>query len=195
LKPKDSAALPELKTGRVSITFEKFLRTVLPTEKSIAMAVPHRGNFTALVTAANPDAPPIHQWDSLEKRNPVSWYVYHGGSLASQWHLTGGAWRAVTAVALQPSMWHGENAHHGRDALFILDGAVDMKEDSGNAIFPETLRSEFHGIRGTIEAYSRGAKLGGREQASACGHRAVGATVRVDAGSGVVSEYQIDRWE
>jgi hypothetical protein len=137
----------------------------------------------------------IHQWDSLEKRNPVSWYVYHGGSLASQWHLTGGAWRAITAVALQPSMWHGENAHHGRDALFILDGAVDMKEDSGNAIFPETLRSEFHGIRGTIEAYSRGAKLGGREQASACGHRAVGATVRVDAGSGVVSEYQIDRWE
>ena len=38
--------------------------------------------------------------------------------------------------------------------LSILNGAVGQRE-SGNAIFPETLKAEFHGIRSSIEAYLR----------------------------------------
>src|SRR5207253_1562968 len=36
------------------------------------------GHFMALITATRPEAPPILQWDSEERRNPVSWY-YHSG--------------------------------------------------------------------------------------------------------------------
>jgi hypothetical protein len=76
----------------------------------------------------------------------------------------------------------------------------------GNAIFPETLRSEFHPIRKVIEAYSREAMIGGRAEASACGlaiqnitgqvpHGWHQAHVRVKSAGGISRQYKIDRWE
>lgn len=62
-----------------AITFDKFIRTVLPSARNIEVRVPNdAGRFAALVTAANESAPPILQWDSEERRNPFSWY-YSGG--------------------------------------------------------------------------------------------------------------------
>jgi len=40
-----------------------------------------------LVTAKHPEAPPILQWDSPDKRNPVSLYVYVNGSATADWNL------------------------------------------------------------------------------------------------------------
>ena len=155
-----------------TMTWDKFRRTVLPEAETIEFYVPGHDNYCALVTAAEPEAPPILQWDSLERRNPVSWYVYHGGSPANRWGLTSGAYYKVTAVTLQPSAWFDETAfsHQGGGVLFVLDGAKDsVWERAGAGIFPETLRSEFHGIRSTIEAYSRNASIEGYDQSSACG--------------------------
>ena len=68
-------------------------------------------------------------------------------------------------------------------------------------LFPEILKSELHGVRSVIEAYSKSAKLAGRESASACGIMMAsgaplnrGAAIRVTSGS-VVSQFQIDRWD
>jgi hypothetical protein len=89
--------------------------------------------------------------------------------------------------------------HHAKGAIFIIHGARDL-DHKGGTLFPEILRSELHGARSVIEAYSRTAKLGGAAEASACGimlgesgSREV--VVRVTSTAGVSTTYTIDRWD
>ncbi|KVT95576.1 hypothetical protein WL77_11970 [Burkholderia ubonensis] len=186
-----------------AITWEKFARTVLPEAESIEVYVPTgSANFAAYVTAQHADAPPILQWDREDRRNPVSWYLYVGGSMASKWGLVPGAWARVNAISAQPSSWHEPNDRHGAGVLFVIDGARDHRhEGAGNALFPECLRSELHGVRAVIEAYSRSASIAGVDEASACGlllqkqsRYTPGHRVRV-AAKGATLEYTIDRWD
>ncbi len=200
--PKDVVAesYDAIRGGKVNITFEKFVRTVLPTAEEITYDVVGAGPFGALVTAMNRDAPPILQWDSEDERNPVSWYTYPGGTPAHQWSLRPYSTVKVTGICLKPTMWGDPEkfAHQGRGAVVILEGAVDTNKHSGNALFPECLRSELHGVRATIEAYSRKATLYGRASASACGvllgSTACDVTLKVKA-NGVVTTYHVDRWD
>lgn len=183
------------------ITFEKFRRTVLGDAASIEAFVPTEGAFIALVTAADAAAPPILQWDREDRRNPVSWYVYPSGSLARQWGLVPSRWTKVNAVTLLPFMWNdgaSDVGNHGAGAIFVVDGCKDSGH-AGSALFPETLKSEYHGVRSVIERYSRGAQLEGREAASACGldlrKGGKSIAVRVTSKAGAVTEYTIDRWD
>lgn len=197
LKPK-GIKQPSLSIPAKVMTWEKFRQTVLPTAERMAFQVPSRGPFTALVTAVNPDAPPILQWDSDDARNPVSWYFWHGGSLASQFGLQGGAFVDVEALALKPSMWNGWQEHHGAGILFVLAGARESRQ-AGAALFPEILKSEFHGIRSVIEAYSQSATIAGMGQPHAAGAMlnkgdTWNATVRVWV-SGHSMDYKLDRWD
>ena len=201
LRPKAKSSPPSIQTHAQMITWEKFARTVLPGAKSIDLLVPSHGNFCGLLTAVNPDAPPILQWDMPERRNPVSWYVYSGGSPAARWSLSGGQWATVTAVCLQPSMWYGaELAHQGEGAILLLKGARDTNPAHG-CLFPEILKAELRAVRATIEAHSRSMRVEGREEASANGIKIskgsgpLGGLVRVDAGGGVWSTWNIDRWD
>lgn len=199
LMSKRAAAHPVIQAP--PITWEKFQRTVLGDACSMEILVPDRhGGFIALVTAADPAAPPILQWDSDAHRNPVSWYLYAHGSLASAWGLAGGTFAKVSLVTNMPFMWPGsiDNGNHGAGAIFIIEGAKDSRQ-AGSALFPEILRSEYHGVRSVLERYSRGAELEGRDEASACGLEirkgGTGPTVRVTASTGAVTEYKIDRWD
>jgi hypothetical protein len=182
----------------VRITWDKFQRTVLPDAVSIEFFVPRTGVFTALVTAVHADAPPILQWDTLESRNPVSWYVYQGGSPAANFNLTAGVFVKVNAVTLQPNLWVGNFMHQGEAAIFILDGCRDLYNRS-SALFPEILKAEYHAIRSTIEAHSKAKPMHGIEQATACGIRLQkGASTdlrfRVTA-KGLRTVFIIDRWD
>lgn len=189
-----------LEVPQVTMTWEKFARTVLLDADEIELRAPGLGNYAALVTAENPDAPPILQWDSLDQRNPVSWYVYNSGTTARQWGLQESAYVKVTGVSLQPTMWHDPERykHHGKSLFLILEGAKDSR-NSGLALFPETLKTELHAIRATIEAFSHSRKLTGEQEASACGLRLQhGSTwdvrLRVTSG-GHKSLYKLDRWD
>lgn len=198
LTPKGAATLPGMHVPAQKITFAKFRATVLPGAVTMELACPAVGNYSALVTAVNPDAPPILQWDTAERRNPVSTYVYNGGSRAETWGVHG--WTAVTAVVLQPSMWGPKPMpHQAEGAIFVLAGARDsMILGKGNALFPEILKSELHAIRSTIEAYSKRATLDGVESASVCGlaiGKSNGAHVRVKDAAGGTMEYLVDRWD
>lgn len=186
-------------TPTVTMTWDKFHRTVLPTAKKIEYQVTGQmTSFGALVTAEHPFAPPIIQWDSEENRNPYNWYVYRGGSYAIQWNLKQG-FSEVTAVALQPNMWQPGFEHQGKSVFFILKDCKD-KQNNSSALFPEVMKSELHEIRATIEAYSRQHKLSGYEDASACGIRLDGNgqswnhTFRVTTDLGVTI-YKLDRWD
>jgi hypothetical protein len=171
---------------------------VLTDAKQIELNVPSVGSFTALITATHADAPPILQWDTEAQRNPVSWYMYVGGSHATRWGLRPD-WTPVTAVALQPSMWFGDKfEHQGKGAIFLLDGARDAHSQS-LALFPEILKSDLHGVRSVIEAHSRIGRIAGVEESTACGltfsDKLQPVHVRVTHATGVAVEYKIDRWE
>jgi len=194
-KPEGSVNAPA-----VTMTWEKFRRTVLSVARKIEFYIAGgTDNFSAILTAEDPAAPPILQWDAEDRRNPFSWYVYSGGSSPSRWNLERG-YVDVTGVVLQPNMWEEGHEHNGKSVFFILKGAKDTGyRASGNALFPETLKANLREIRSTIEAYSRKSTLGGYEDASACGIRLQGSSkwnarfrVTTDVGTTV---YILDRWD
>ena len=186
------------------MTWEKFAKTILPGADSIEyMVLGHcSAAYTAYVTAVNPEAPPILQWDREEKRNPVSWYLYVNGSRPETWGLTTG-WTKVTAVSLAPFMWDVEYPmpHHGSSVLFALLGAKDINHKRGGGFFVENLKSDYHQIRRTLEAYVQGATIEGKDEATACGlllqkHPQPWGThtFRVTS-KGVKTTYLLDRWD
>lgn len=201
LKPKGATTPQPMQVSAKTITWTKFQRDVLPTAESIELWISSsNANYTALCTAVDPDAPPILQWDSEAKRNPVSWYVYNGGSTPSRWGLTMNTYCKVNAVCLQPNLWTSTLAHQGQGVVFILDGAKDSSNQS-LALFPEILKSELREVRSVIEAHSKAGKLEGQAEASACGlilqassRETWRCSVRVTSGS-VVATYNLDRWE
>ena len=190
-----------MKIPPITMTWDKFQRTVLPTAEAIEYLVPStRTSFAVLVTAANPEAAPILQWDREDARNPVSLYVWKAGSYSSQFGLAAGKFHPVSAVALQPSMWGAASGmeHQGQSVMLILDGAQETVQ-SGAALFPEILKAEFHGIRSVIEAYSASATIEGMDQPHAVGLSLskggnCGAHIRVTTGGRAV-DYKLDRWD
>ena len=206
LKPKGTGEVPKRTTQpAVTITWVKFHATVLPDAERIELLVPDgRGPFTALITAVNPDAPPILQWDREDRRNPVSWYFYHEGSPASKWGLRARSWVDVTAITYQPSMWGDPDAlkHQGKGAFFLLEGARDLQPPPGGGFFVESLKSEYHSVRSVLEAYAASAGVAGAEEATACGIGLQAAakgdwnvTVRVTSKGGAQILYTLDRWD
>jgi hypothetical protein len=198
LRPKEAAGeVRPIELPAVTMTWEKFARTVLPVSQKLEITVPSRGSFIALTTTVHADAPPILKWDHEVERNPVAWYVYPNGSPAHQWGLTAGTWATITALALMATMWGSPKAVHQRRRRGNLEGAVDS-HDGGNALFPECLKDDLHGVRATIEAYSRSARLAGREIASACGYdirKSSANCVLRSFSKGSWSNYRIDRWD
>jgi hypothetical protein len=190
---------PRDTTDVTAISWAKFARSALPTAETIECLVPVHGDFIAFVTAANPDAPPIVQWDREDRRNPVTWYVYNNGSPAAGWNLRGGEWRPVTGIALNPAHWDATRPmpNHRELAVLVLDGARDMRHERSGGLFVEHLRGDYNAIRHTLEAHLLRAPIAGSADATACGlvaGRSNPATVRVTAG-GVRTMYRIDRWD
>lgn len=196
-----AAKAPEIEVPPQIMTWEKFARTVLLDAERIEMLVPRtRTPFFAFVTAANMDAPPILQWDREDARNPVSWYFYLGGSTADAWNLTAGSWCDVDALTMQPSGWTGKLEHQGDGVFAVLRGAKDMCGGAGLALFPETLKSDYHGIRAAIEAYSNSKALP-KAETHACGIALQKSgsgrwteTFRVTS-KGTTLLYKLDRWD
>lgn len=201
LKAKGTPAAAPIDHPAVTMTWEKFARTVLPEAESIEFYAPstHAG-YMAMITAVNPDAPPILQWDRPERRNPVSWYVYNHGSLPGDWNLKANTWHRVTAVTLGPPQWYGSGfSHQGERCCFLLDGARDLRHQRSGGFFPECLKSELHAVRATLEAYALNAAIEGRDEATACGLvLAKGGRwnhqFRVTS-KGARITYKLDRWD
>jgi hypothetical protein len=190
-----------MRAPAVTMTWEKFARTVLPTAEAIELFAGHSAQpFVALTTAVHADARPILQWDNEERRNPVAWYLYNGGSYPSTFNLEAGHFHRVTAITAKPPQWFGgEFPHQGEAVILLLQGAKDTRGSSSAAIFPSTLKSEYRPYSSTIEAFSNKNRVqdaGGEHVAGLMlpkGDR-LDALVRVTSG-GRTSEYRIDRWD
>lgn len=191
LKPKPTSADRQIVAGG-SITFVKFYDKVLPDALSVECEAPSHGNYAGVLTAEDPEAPNFFQWN-----NPFSTYVYASGSSASRWGLRGHAWTKVNAIVLNPSLWGPiPSTHHGHNAIIVLEGAKDI-ECTHLCLFPEMIRSEFHGVRAVMEAHGRSRTPSGASEGTANGLSVGGthkARVRVTTLIGV-TEYTIDRWD
>jgi hypothetical protein len=202
LKPKEEPWSADLQLPGKTLTWVKFRDTVLPTAEKMELRVPTSSPaFSALVTAVHPDAPPLIQWDSPEQRNPVTWYFYHHPSTASSWCLSPG-YVEILGVTMKPNTWSGDRfAHQGVGVFFILKGARDTRNDN-LGLFPEFLRGDLHGVRATIEAFSRSRKLAIPEgEPLASGFMFTPAAnpswdleLRVTS-KGAVAAYRLDRWD
>lgn len=178
------------------MTWSKFSREVLPKAEKIEFLVPGLlANYLAFVTAVNPDAPFMLQWD-----NHVSHYVCVSGSRGSRWNLQERTHVEVTGVALAEHMWGAlQLDHHKRSVTFILKGALDLDYRVGGGMFPETMRAEYHGIRKVLERHFTQAPIEGKDESTACGICLPDGgewahTFRVTA-EGVRREYLLDRWD
>jgi hypothetical protein len=195
LTARGSAPTPMVNLPTITMTWEKFTRTVLSSAEQLQAVAPVRGNYRALLTAQDADAPLIFKWG-----NPISGYVYHNGSLASRWNLRGGDWTSVAAIVRDPSQHEGDEAHYlaGGRLLLVLEGAHDSGTDQGNALFPECLRGDLHAVRATIEAYSKRAVIADAEGQLASGldlSRTVAKCTLRALVAGAWTSYLIDRWD
>lgn len=196
-------------TAPASITWRKFKETVLPRASKIEVWVPPAsGSYCALVTAADPDAPPIIQWDHPDARNPVTHYLYvnvnrNDGSYPGNWGLAANSYVNVWAITPGPSHWNADRipANQPEIVILLLEGARDihvMRGGAGGGFFPEILKSELHEIRKTLEHYALNAVIEGAKDAEACGvmlhDKARPVQVRVTT-RGVRANYTIDRWD
>jgi hypothetical protein len=198
-KEKEKTPVNDICPRTQTMTWDKFRRTVIADAKKIELYVDGmRSSFAAFVTAEDDDATPIVQWDNENIRNPFSWYLYSGGSYATQWNVNYGEYVEVTGITPQPNMWQPGYEHQGEGVLFVLKDCRDTKNIS-SGLFPEILRSELREVRHTIEAYSQAHKLSGYDEASACGILIQNGftkhiTLRVTTDVGVRT-YQLDRWD
>lgn len=201
LQAKGAAPLrPMTGIPPVLMTLEKFVRTVVPTADAMELQIGSgHQSFIVVTTAVHGDAPPILQWDREESRNPFSWYIWHGGSTPSQFGLSS-SWVKIAAITRLPSRWNDSKAEHQGDGLLLLlEGARETRK-AGNGLFPEQLASSLHGIRSTIEAYSKNAQMHGLEDGSAIGFDlrnksgAYPVVIRVST-SGRAVDYKVDRWD
>lgn len=196
---KHSTILP----GINDITFEKFKRVVIPEIYKLEYLLPfNKVNFVGITTESIPNSEPILIWDTKENRNPVSWYLYIGGSLAKGWNLIPGRFVEVEGICLQPSMWNGNKfTQFGEGVIFILNNARDLIGKCGLGLFPEILKSELHEIRSTIEAYSNKGSLRLYAMNPACGimlqnvNKSFNHTFKVYYKNGIIQQFKIDRWD
>lgn len=199
---REHANQPLESQSSLTVSWKKFSDTVLPLAQRIDIEVPSHGNFHGMLTAAVVEAPPILQWDTLEQRNPFSWYVYTGGSACSRWGLQTG-WTSLDGITLKPSMWFGDKyQHQGNGVCFILSGAKDSQM-RWCAIFPETLKADLHGARAVIEKYSNTTTATDADQGTANGLMFdtnglmfdTRTHLRVTLRSGSTVAYILDRWD
>ncbi len=198
LKPKGDQPV-DLSGPEAKASWAVFARDVLPRATALQVFVPAHASFITLVTAEHADALPIFQWDNEMARNPVSWYVWHGGSAASQYGLRGNAYAEVIGLCAPPHQWLGaRSAHFPGGVLVLIDGAKETR-NSGAALFPETLKSDLHGVRSVIEAHSRSQQIidhgdhaGGTALFISAKDGDVRLRVKLD---GVTTIYRIDRLE
>lgn len=197
LTPKGNKSVESMTAPAISITLDKFVRTVVGGAAKIEIHLGNTANFLSVTTSEVEDAPKLLQWD-----HSFAWYVWNGGSTPTQYGLKTG-WAEIAAVTRLPSRWGDEAEqkfiHHGDGLIFMVEGARETRV-AGAALFPSLLRSELREVRSVIENYSNTAKMQGLADGSAIGIdiRQSGAsypvTVRVTSATGQQT-YKIDRWD
>lgn len=203
LRANDSAALNLIGPAK-PMTVSKFILDVLPTADRIQVKMEARGIPMAMfITAVDPEAKPIVQWDEPDSRNPVTWSCPAHGADPIDVGLKPHEWIEVPGIASQPSGWGPspeKYKHHGACMFIFLQGATPGPTSS-QGLFPEHTRSDLHAVRSVIEAHFRKHHPEGSDQPGTAnaimahpGSGTLNCVLRVHAGA-IVRDIVLDRWE
>lgn len=196
---------PKSHTGIQHITWNRFMRTVLPIALKIQYMPPaSRIPIYTVLTAVDRDAPPLFAWDGgvdgTGARCPLSWYTYPNGVPPSQFGIAIGIPKDVAYILRMPNMLVNERPQYGDGYILVLCGVKDSGSP-GMGLFPQVMRPELHEVKSVIERYS----LLNQPQRTHRDHVA-GPAIRPDMGPGSsihvrvelpdsIGEYVIDRWD
>lgn len=130
------------------ITVQKFCEDYLGRASKIEVEVPSFVRPITLLTAVDPEAKFLFKWN-----HHASWYYPHTPGRPGESRLKTG-WNEVAVVTTLPCHWDDPEAHpnYAKRLLFLVAGA--RTRANSLCIFPECVRSDLHGVRSVIEAYS-----------------------------------------
>ncbi|EEH35067.2 hypothetical protein PAAG_06114 [Paracoccidioides lutzii Pb01] len=157
-----------------SISFSNFIRTVLPTARRVELQIKAEEYLYFFITG-HPDSKPLMQWHTAD--NLISPYTFTRPVATIQYNLPSG-WTRVSAIIPFPHLWDSlpatktfplaasdstefnhQHRKHGFTYLLCLNGIQATKDKMGLCLFPSMLKSEFHPVRATIEAYSHDGEI------------------------------------
>jgi hypothetical protein len=198
------------------ITFRHFALRILPTAQNIHVLPTNPKTHAYFFTrSSKTDAKPLFAFHNSGSHT-ASWYTWSEAAPLSTAHLSQ-EYTSVKAILTFPHMWDFISPldalddekceafkfkRHGIRYLFVLEGVKDM-QPTELCLFPALLKSEFHGVRGTIEAFSkrerievpeRGDHVGGFEVAKERAKKEE-MVVGVETKAGQVARYRITLFE
>jgi len=199
LKTKSDNVKP-LKLPATIMTWSLFKERWLAKATKIEYKVASIGNYYGLVTAADKNSPPVLKWDFPENRNPVSWFMFNGGSHCKMWNLMPETWVEVKGVFEKPCFWDREFKGEEPGAFLVVQGAKRVETHKGGGLFPEILKAELHEIKRVIEAHSQTTIISGHLESDANGvlivknmNYSVNPKITLEDYS--TMDFTIDRWE
>lgn len=152
-----------------SVSFSTFVRKILPTAKNVQYQLSREPAHLYFFITGRPGTKPLMQWH--DEKNRVSWYT-HVLPVSVENHGLSPDWTPVSYIIPFPHLWDGiptttifplsEDAaafryYHSKNGFRYLvgfDGIYDPR-DNELCLFPTLLKSGFHGVRSTIERYSK----------------------------------------
>jgi hypothetical protein len=199
-----------------SMSFSTFVRKVLPNAQKIECRLPNSIGLYYFITGL-PGSKPLMQWH--DDTNRVSWYT-HSTPVNVATHGLDSEWTPVPYIIPFPHLWDGIPAtttfplaeevasvfkyYHSKNGFRYLIGLKGIEEpgDLELCLFPTIMKSEFHGVRSTIERYSRmgriekprGAAMVGGIEMSRSGHKG-NRVFRVTDDKGQQGTYEIVLFE
>lgn len=103
------------------ISWTTFVEKYAPEIKEMYLVPPSKGNYTALTTAANPEAKNIFLWD-----NPMSAWVYVEGSHPTNWGLRLGELVRISGIMRSPEHEQSWSPFFDQRHLIVLDEGHHM---------------------------------------------------------------------
>jgi hypothetical protein len=206
--PAKTAVSPDIDLPRVNMSWNKFAEEILPTALNLEIKIPSVEFFAGVTMAAVPESPSLffydHQASSYAKMGTDQFTGKPLPVPASNWNLVAGSFRDVGMIIPMPHQWGGQNfAHMKEQLLFVIPGAYDMPAvdfgQTGNALFAQLLKSEFHPYSSVVTAYANKAPFEGLTKDQVAGLSLTRGQqeqrlLRVTTESGS-REILIDRWE
>lgn len=91
-------------------------------------------------------------------------------NIANEWNISENKFIKVKGITNSPNLWEEKKVPHiGSHIFFLLDGCKDKSQGKGRGFFNETLKSELHEVRKTLEAYTASTPIEEGDNATACG--------------------------
>lgn len=174
-KMKSGTTIPPDDFPSTTISFSQFVNKILPKARRLECWLGAKDTICTFITGLEGNKP-LMQWHDDEGKNQASHYNWTFPPRVESHNLRSHAWNEVRCLIPFPNLWDGTpvtttfpladpegdgadkykyyHKSKGFRYLFVLEENHESRLQV-TPLFPELLKSEFHGVRSTIEAFTR----------------------------------------